>query len=182
MDIDLDLAFVGIENQDILNLDLEFKQYPLLNDHKYWFEELIIWLKYIREDINLHCPSLVRKRTSLSMGLQFTDDLTIRELNHRWRKKDQHTDVLSFPVVDENSSAPQGLPIELGDIVVSIPMAQRQAIDHNHSLEMELRWLVSHGLLHLLGWDHPDSNRLREMLSLQEQVLQISGNLPTVRI
>ena len=62
-------------------------------------------------------------------------------------------------------------PLELGDIVISLDTAARQAGEHGHSLERELQFLASHGLLHLLGWDHPDDASLAAMLSRQEALL-----------
>jgi probable rRNA maturation factor len=62
-------------------------------------------------------------------------------------------------------------PLELGDIVISLETAARQAPDHGHPLERELLFLASHGLLHLLGWDHPDDASLAAMLSRQERLL-----------
>lgn len=64
-----------------------------------------------------------------------------------------------------------GVPLELGDIVISVETAARQAPDHGHSLERELLFLASHGLLHLLGWDHPDDASLAAMLARQEALL-----------
>ena len=61
--------------------------------------------------------------------------------------------------------------LELGDIVISLDTAARQAPDHGHSLERELLFLASHGLLHLLGWDHPDDASLAAMLERQERLL-----------
>jgi probable rRNA maturation factor len=66
-------------------------------------------------------------------------------------------------------------PLELGDIVISVQTAARQAPEHGHSLERELLFLASHGLLHLLGWDHPDDTSLAAMLSRQEQLLAAAG-------
>ena len=57
--------------------------------------------------------------------------------------------------------------------------AERQAKEMNHGLFFELRWLVSHGFLHLLGWDHPNQRTLDEMLSVQKQLLSINGNVQT---
>ena len=57
--------------------------------------------------------------------------------------------------------------------MVSLETARRQAHEHDHSLGRELNWLVSHGLLHLLGWDHPDEASLRSMLLLQETLLSM---------
>ena len=67
--------------------------------------------------------------------------------------------------------------LELGGIIVSVPTARKQASDHGHDLLWELRWLVSHGFLHLLGWDHPNEALLSAMLSCQEQLLGKSGKV-----
>ncbi|MFM7312248.1 MAG: rRNA maturation RNase YbeY [Cyanobium sp.] len=69
-----------------------------------------------------------------------------------------------------------GMPLELGDIVISVETAARQAPEQGHSLERELLFLASHGLLHLLGWDHPDDARLAMMLARQEALL---ATMPT---
>ena len=71
----------------------------------------------------------------------------------------------------------QATTLELGDIVVSVPTAARQAIEQGHSLERELQWLVSHGLLHLLGWDHPDEATLNAMIACQERLLAMAVNV-----
>jgi len=72
---------------------------------------------------------------------------------------------------------PSGEPLELGDIVISLETAARQAAAADTSLEAELMFLASHGLLHLLGWDHPDAASLAAMLSRQEAL--IAGASPT---
>ncbi|HJM80384.1 MAG TPA: rRNA maturation RNase YbeY, partial [Prochlorococcaceae cyanobacterium Fu_MAG_72] len=118
-----------------------------------------------------------RQSPVLSLGLQFTDDATITELNSSWRQRSEATDVLSFPALDNSFILPRDTCLELGDIVVSVPTAKRQAREQGHELGLELRWLVSHGLLHLLGWDHPSSESLKTMLSCQEQLLSINGNV-----
>ena len=110
------------------------------------------------------------------MGLRFTDDATIADLNSAWRQKTGPTDVLSFAALDDASDWMEGPSIELGDIVISLETARRQAQEQGHSLQLELRWLVSHGLLHLLGWDHPDDDRLAAMLALQERLLGDGGS------
>jgi len=66
---------------------------------------------------------------------------------------------------------PGGEPLELGDIVISLESAARQAAAAGTSLEAELLFLASHGLLHLLGWDHPDEASLASMLSRQESLI-----------
>jgi probable rRNA maturation factor len=72
---------------------------------------------------------------------------------------------------DEEDLDGEAEPLELGDIVISLDTAARQASEHGHSLERELLFLASHGLLHLLGWDHPDEASLAAMLSRQERLL-----------
>ena len=162
-------------------MQLERKIDPFLKsalyESDYWCEEISLWIKFIKENGDLLSSELLKKATSISMGLNLTDDETIRDLNWRWRKKLETTDVLAFSTIDGIINLPQGNCLELSDIVVSVTTAHRQALEQNHGLGMELRWLVCHGLLHLLGWDHPDNVRLNEMLDLQHQLLKISDNL-----
>ena len=80
--------------------------------------------------------------------------------------------MLSFAAQEDAPEPIEGMPIELGDIVISIPTAERQAPEHGHSLQQELLFLASHGLLHLLGWDHPDEASLAAMLSRQDALVQ----------
>ena len=76
----------------------------------------------------------------------------MRSLNHAWRGIDRTTDVLSFSLREGPFSAVQ--PDLLGDIVISVPVADRQARAMGHSLTRELERLLVHGLVHLLGYDH----------------------------
>ena len=87
--------------------------------------------------------ALGRKGAELSVLL--CDDAFIQDLNRQWRQKDAPTDVLSFPMGDD---------VVLGDIVISLDTAGRQAAERGHDLPTELRVLLVHGLLHLLGHDH----------------------------
>ncbi len=99
-----------------------------------------------------------------SFTLRFTSDREMRALNYRYRGKDKSTDVLSFPgdlcapsdlsaVVQADPNAPASEP-HLGDVVVAMPTARRQAATADHSVERELRLLTLHGVLHCLGYDH----------------------------
>ena len=181
LDFDIDLAFTACSNVEMYE-DIIFQEILFLNNREFWHQEIMIWIQYIRTNCDLNCPKIVRNKTSFSIGLQLTDDISIKKLNTQWRHKPEKTDVLAFPALDETLVLPENCCIELGDIIASIQTAQNQAQVQNHSLETELRWLVSHGLLHLLGWDHPDENDLEEMLGLQEQLLIISGNLHKMRV
>lgn len=82
--------------------------------------------------------------------LAFVGAKAIRTLNRRFMKKDRPTDVLSFPLGEKG---PDG-KFYLGDIVIAVPVAARQAREKGHGLDRELRLLAIHGYLHLLGYDH----------------------------
>jgi len=163
MELDLALDREGVTLQPSDSSDLL--------DESAWLQQLKHWLNGICGDASLDCPTLVRSAEELSLGLRFTDDATIADLNSSWRQKTGPTDVLSFAALDDAGDWMEGPSIELGDIVVSLETARRQAQEQGHSLQRELRWLVSHGLLHLLGWDHPDDDSLAAMLALQERLL-----------
>jgi probable rRNA maturation factor len=84
--------------------------------------------------------------------LAFVSDRAMRELNRRWRGKSGTTDVLSFPSGQEEFERGEGL--SLGDVVVSVEQAARQAAEHGLDFEGEVAQLILHGLLHLCGYDH----------------------------
>lgn len=98
-----------------------------------------------------------------------TDDATIRALNRSWRKKDEATDVLSFPM-----SADEGL---LGDVVISLDTARRQAKEYKNPLEHELVRYLAHGLLHLLGYDHHRPKDRARMAAAERRLLGRDGML-----
>lgn len=112
---------------------------------------------------------------SYSLCLRLTDDSEIQQLNATYRSCDRPTDVLAFAALETlDASSPvhwQTDPVELGDIIISLETALRQAPEHEHSMQQELAWLASHGLLHLLGWDHPDDPSLAKMLKQQADLL-----------
>lgn len=143
-----------------------------------WQELLRGWLGQLTAELppELHAPAY-------SLGLALVGDSEIAELNGHWRGLAGPTDVLAFAARDagldqtpplplpEALEQPDPEPLELGDIVISLEMAARQAADHGHHLVRELQFLASHGLLHLLGWDHPDDASLAAMLARQERLL-----------
>lgn len=100
--------------------------------------------------------ALAEGRRDLDVALRLTDDATIHVLNRDWRGKDRPTDVLAF-AQREAAAADAGL---LGDIVISVDTARRQA---KRGLYAELLHLASHGLCHLLGYDHRDDEEERVM-------------------
>ena len=97
------------------------------------------------------------------LSLVLCSDAWIRPLNKQWRDKDVATDVLSFPQDDE---------VILGDLVVSLDTAARQADERGTSLRDEVRVLLVHGLLHLLGYDHETTEEdLQEMAAAENKLL-----------
>jgi probable rRNA maturation factor len=87
------------------------------------------------------------------VSIAFIDDDAMKELNQKFRKKSKTTDVLTFPA-DDSYNEPSATGRPLGDIVISVDQARRQAADEKHSLATEIRYLVVHGVLHALGYDH----------------------------
>ncbi|NEP45768.1 MAG: rRNA maturation RNase YbeY [Okeania sp. SIO2H7] len=129
-----------------------------------WFK---IWLGQIQPD---YSPI-----QSYELSLSLTTDDEIQALNRQYRQLDKPTNVLAFALLDGELppiDVLASLPVELGDIIISVETAQREAQQHEHSLECELAWLASHGLLHLLGWDHPNDQRLKQMLDQQAALLR----------
>ncbi len=106
------------------------------------------------------------------LSLLLCDDEVIRPLNQAWRGKDAPTDVLSFP--QEEAVEPGRFevpPAVLGDIVISTETAERQAGELGHPLETEVRVLLVHGLLHLLGHDHEDDEEGARIMEAAERDL-----------
>jgi probable rRNA maturation factor len=114
---------------------------------------------------------------SYELSLRLTDDREIHTLNHQYRHKNQPTDVLAFAALEVDYPQPTDEleALYLGDIVISIDTALRQAQQQAHPLQTELAWLAAHGLLHLLGWDHPDDESLTRMLDQQQALLAAIG-------
>lgn len=133
-----------------------------------WFQQ---WLEILSADL----PTA----PSYEITLRLTNDTEIQALNVQYRQQDKPTDVLAFAALEadlpQNEEMLASLPLYLGDIIVSIDTAKRQADQQGHSLLTELAWLTAHGLLHLLGWDHPDEASLVKMLEQQVILLKSIG-------
>ncbi len=103
------------------------------------------------------------------LSVALVDDARIATLNETWRGKPGPTDVLAFAQREGEGPIAPGL---LGDVVIAVPTAARQAAEHDHPLEDELRALLVHGILHLLGYDHERSeDEARRMFARQREVL-----------
>ena len=133
------------------------------------------WFNYLDLDLDL--------QTTYEISLRLTDDREIQEFNRQFRNLDKATDVLSFASLEDDIPMIEDLEtISLGDIIISIETALKQAELEGHDLKTELAWLASHGLLHLLGWDHPDDDSLAQMLTQQAVLLiQVGVEPPSVK-
>jgi probable rRNA maturation factor len=103
-------------------------------------------------------------REELSIAL--VSDRQIRALNRRWRGKDRTTDVLAFPLLESNA---------LGDVVISLDTARRQAREGGWPLATELRRLLAHGILHCRGYDHERAADARRMAAAERRLLGDRG-------
>lgn len=112
----------------------------------------------------------VENVTNAVFSIIFIDDEQMHEMNKTYRGIDRTTDVLSFALEDNQTIK---LPIrELGDIFISIPKMKEQAKEYGHSEKRELSFLVVHGLLHLLGYDHTISEEEeKKQFGLQDEIL-----------
>ncbi|MFB3896527.1 MAG: rRNA maturation RNase YbeY [bacterium] len=112
-------------------------------------------LKYIGQTV------LDREKIADSeLSVLLTNDTRITELNQRYFQRNCATDVIAFP---QSEAASKPVSAVLGDVVISIDTAERQAIERNHHLEDELGYLLIHGILHLLGYDDIKSVSRRKM-------------------
>ena len=135
------------------------------------------WFQQWFDSLEIELPAAEEYELTLCLS----DDAEIAHLNAQYRQKPQPTDVLAFasletPYLEQSVSLFTTEPLYLGDIIISVETAQKQAVEQQHPLIQELAWLATHGLLHLLGWDHPDEESLEKMLAHQETLLVISGH------
>lgn len=151
-----------------------------------------IYIEYSNEQDKLNPPEDFEKlvedctRTALEeeeieddaeVSVTLVNNARIRELNRGFREIDRETDVLSFPLGDENGFEvdPDNDAILLGDIVISLEKAKTQSEEYGHSFKREVAFLVTHSLFHLLGYDHMTPEEETEMFAKQEKVLTNLG-------
>jgi probable rRNA maturation factor len=143
-----------------------------------WTDWFATWLENMAENL----PE-TNQQAGFELSLRLTDDLEIQSLNSTYRSQDKPTDVLAFAALEVKVPEITEFlcdPLYLGDIIISIDTAKKQALEQSHSLSEELAWLASHGLLHLLGWDHPDAESLELMLAKQANLLKSVGILGSI--
>ena len=106
----------------------------------------------------------------LSIDFVFCNDEFIHKINKEYRGFDKPTDVISFALFADDNNKIDTEEINLGEIIVSLDTAKRQALEANHSVEKEIYYLISHGILHLLGFDHLTEEEYNFMVEKQNLV------------
>ena len=124
-------------------------------------------------DLGLWVMDQMRVSTQSDLTILFVDPDPIAELHERWMSLEGPTDVMSFPM-DELRPGTPGEPTPegvLGDVVLCPSIAARQAVEAGHAMAEELLLLTTHGILHLLGYDHAEPEEEQDMFELQRQLL-----------
>ncbi len=116
------------------------------------------------------------------ISISLVNNNEIKNLNKQYRNIDSSTDVLSFPMIDchkkpnipisDEPAEEFGKELPLGDIVISLDKAKDQAENYGHTIERELAFLLIHGALHLLGYDHENTREESIMFNKQEEILR----------
>ena len=133
---------------------------PGVSDSKCAFIRKVIRTALAAEGVDFPCEIDVR----------LTDDETIHEINREMREVDRATDVLSFPMFELTPGELPGL-VPLGDMVISLEHVAAQAKEYGHSNRRELAYLVTHSVLHLLGYDHLDEGPMKAQMREHEEAI-----------
>ena len=123
----------------------------------------------ILKEVIKECLILEGKSLNYEISLSFVDNKEIRALNREYRNVDRETDVLSFPMGEEDFSVP--LPL-LGDIIISAEKALEQSKEYGHSLLREISYLTAHSMFHLLGYDHMEEDEKEIMRQKEKDVMK----------
>ena len=115
-----------------------------------------------------HAMKALELNTDCDLNIAFVEDDYMTELHIKWMDEPGTTDVLSFPM---DMPEEPGQAVTLGDIVISPVVAAAQALQQGHSTEHEIYILATHGLLHIIGYDHADAADEKIMFELQEKIV-----------
>ena len=117
---------------------------------------------------------LLKIEDDIELSCIIVDDEEIHRINREYRNIDRPTDVISFAYEDDEVFEIEGMPRQLRDIFISIDKAKSQAEEYGHSFKREFCFLFTHGILHLLGYDHVNDEKEAEMMfGLQEVILNV---------
>ena len=168
-EINLDLVFKCNDFSQFSN-NLKDTKTKLIFKSIFWEKVFLSWINTILKKNYNKFPNFIFEKKSFSLGLQIISNQEIASINEKWLQKKGPTDVLSFPIIS-NESLYNLDHIELGDIFISLETALEQSYEYKHSIYREILWLASHGFLHLMGWEHNNDLDLENMLNFQEYLL-----------
>ncbi len=143
--------------------------------------------KFFRDVLDMGIRELKIKDKNIEVSINLVGEARIKELNKKYRNKNEVTDVLSFPLLEwapspakrgdkgtllDETGLQKHAILPLGDIFICLPFAVKETKRRNISLKKEMAWLTVHGFLHLLGYDHEKSEAsARKMLKLEDKIL-----------
>jgi len=129
------------------------------------------WLRSVAEQV----LTVQGAGSDVELGLVITSQERVQQLNKSYRGKDEPTDVLAFYMTSADFIEPPDGVRHLGEVIISYPQAVIQAEEHHHSIKKELTILIIHGVLHLLGYDHEESEQARQMRGREADILSQNG-------
>lgn len=147
----------------------------LLIDNRQNFITIDKEILELMEKAIILCLKLEELPMDLEVSLSFVDDDEIQYLNKTYRGKDKVTDVLSFPLYENINEAKD--PKCLGDIVISLQQAERQALEYGHTFKREVIFLTVHSMFHLIGYDHDTLENKKIMRQKEEVIMKEMGIL-----
>ena len=131
--------------------------------------DILLQMPQIQEN----SPIFKHDFSTLTFELTFCNDPTIKEINATYRNKDKTTDVITFALfADDENSIVINKTIELGEIIISVDTLVKQAQENNNDVKTELYTLITHGILHLLGFDHQTQKDYDFVVWIQETVIK----------
>lgn len=148
-------------------MELSFEFINQTNENIEEYEQLFT-------DIIHTTSKLLKIEDEIELSCIIVNNDEIHKINREYRNIDRPTDVISFAYEDDEIFEIDGMPRQLGDIFISIDKAKEQAQEYGHSFKREFCFLFTHGLLHLLGYDHVEDEEEAEMMfGLQEVILNV---------
>lgn len=132
------------------------------------------WNRYRKDFMRILSKTceVLKCNEDFAMSLIFVDDEQIQEINKEYRHKDMPTDVISFALNDSVDPYDLEDTKEIGDIFINVNAIVRQAIEYQHTYRREVCFLFTHGVLHLMGYDHMCEEDEKEMFNLQDVILE----------
>ena len=144
------------------------------------------FLNEYKEKINkIVLEALILNRIDIKniyLGIGIVTPERIHNLNKEFREVDKVTDVLSFPMFEKEelkniALGNQDEEVPIGDIVICMEVIEKQSIEYNTGFDREMLYMVTHGICHLLGYDHIESNDKIEMRKMEEEILSRIGEI-----